>query len=399
MLLDAVVTVPTTNPAPVIDVVAAACVNPTTFGTLTGAGPVDTTMFTAEPAATLVPATGLWLITLPEGTVLLDAVVTVPSTKPAPVIADVAAACVLPTTFGTLTLAGPVDTTMLTAEPAATLVPATGLWLITLPDGTVLLDAVVTVPTTSPAPVIDVVAAACVKPTMFGTLTGAGPVDTTMFTAEPAATLVPATGLWLITLPAGTVLLDAVVTVPTTKPAPVIAVVAAACVSPTTLGTLTVAGPVDTTMFTAEPKFTLVPAVGLWLITLPDGTVLLDAVVTVPRTKPAPVIAVVAAACVLPTTFGTLTLAGPVDTTMFTAEPAATLVPATGLWLITLPDGTVLLDAVVTVPTTSPAPVIDVVAAACVNPTTFGTLTGAGPVDTTMFTAEPAATLVPATGL
>jgi hypothetical protein len=125
--LGAVVTVPTTNPALVIDVVAAACVSPTTFGTLTGAGPLDTTKFTADPAATLVPATGLSLITSPDGTVLLDAVVTVPSTKPAPVIAVVATACVSPTTFGTLTFAGPVDTTMFTADPAATLVPATGL--------------------------------------------------------------------------------------------------------------------------------------------------------------------------------------------------------------------------------------------------------------------------------
>jgi hypothetical protein len=164
------VTVPNTNPAPVIAVVAAACVNPTTFGTLTFDGPVDTTMFTAEPAATLVPATGLSLITSPDATVLLDALVTVPNTNPAPVIAVVAAACVSPTTFGTVTDAGPVDTTMFTAEPAATLVPATGLSLITSPDGTVPLGAVVTVPNTKPAPVIAVVAAACVSPTTFGTV-------------------------------------------------------------------------------------------------------------------------------------------------------------------------------------------------------------------------------------
>ena len=40
------------------------------------------------------------------------------------------------------------------------------------------------------------------------------------------------------------------------------------------------------------------------------------------------------------------------------------------------------LLAVVTVPTTSPALVIAVVAAAWVAPTTFGTVTCAGPVDT-----------------
>ncbi|HTV97886.1 MAG TPA: hypothetical protein VME42_17955 [Steroidobacteraceae bacterium] len=50
------------------------------------------------------------------------------------------------------------------------------------------------------------------------------------FTAEPLATLVPPAGLWLMTLPAATVLLDSMVTVPTTRPAPVIALLAAAWV-------------------------------------------------------------------------------------------------------------------------------------------------------------------------
>jgi hypothetical protein len=49
-------------------------------------------------------------------------------------------------------------------------------------------------------------------------------------------------------------------------------------------------------MLTAEPEFTLVPALGLSLITLPDAAVELLAVVTVPSTSPAPVMAVVAAA-------------------------------------------------------------------------------------------------------
>ena len=67
------------------------------------ADPEETTRFTAEPATTDVPAAGLSLITLPEGTVVLGAVVTVPTTNPAALMADVAAACVLPTTFGTTT--------------------------------------------------------------------------------------------------------------------------------------------------------------------------------------------------------------------------------------------------------------------------------------------------------
>ena len=44
------------------------------------------------------------------------------------------------------------------------------------------------------------------------------------------------------------------------------------------------------------PRITIVPATGLSLITLPDGTVLLAAIVTVPTTRPTLVIAVVAAA-------------------------------------------------------------------------------------------------------
>ena len=100
------VTVPTVNPAPVMAAAAAAWVSPTTFGTLTGAGPLETTSVTADPWATLVAAAGFSLMTLPEATVLLDWVVTVPTVNPAPVMAELAAAWVSPTTFGTLTVVG-----------------------------------------------------------------------------------------------------------------------------------------------------------------------------------------------------------------------------------------------------------------------------------------------------
>src|ERR1700731_2688910 len=86
---------------------------------------------------------------------------------------------------------------------------------------------------------------------------------------------------------------------------------------------------------------------------------------------------------------------GPVDTTRFTAEPRGAPVPAAGLSLITSPEGTVELDAVITVPTVRPAPVIAVVAADCESPTTLGTVTGAGPDDTVRLTAHPAPTLPP----
>ena len=69
--------------------------------------------------------------------------------------------------------------------------------------------------------------------------------------------------------------------------------------------------------------------------------------------------------------------AGPVDTTRFTAVPGETEVPDVGFCDITDPAGTVDEDWVVTVPTTSPAPVMAVEAADCVRPTTFGTDTDA----------------------
>src|ERR1700688_3509219 len=116
------------------------------------------------------------------------------------------------------------ETTRLTTDPVDTDAPATGLSLITLPEGTVLLDIIVTVPTTRPALVMAVVAAACVNPTTFGTNTCPDPVETTRLTAVARLTTVPATGLSLMTSPAGTVPLAAVETVPNTKPTFVIAV-------------------------------------------------------------------------------------------------------------------------------------------------------------------------------
>src|SRR5215210_668931 len=112
---------------------------------------------------------------------------------------------------------------------------------MTDPAGTALLDAVVTAPTVRPALVMADVAAAWARPTTLGTATCGGPEEMTRATALPVTTCVPATGDWLITAPAATVVLDAVVTAPTVRPAPVIADVAAACVSPTTLGTATCA--------------------------------------------------------------------------------------------------------------------------------------------------------------
>src|SRR5713101_2489739 len=101
---------------------------------------------------------------------------------------------------------------------------------MTEPAGTVVLEAVVTAPTVRFAPAIAVVAAACVRPTTFGTAPRGRPDDTTSAPALPVATCVPATGVRVSIDPGGPVVLLAVLTAPTLRFAPAIAVVAAACV-------------------------------------------------------------------------------------------------------------------------------------------------------------------------
>src|ERR1043165_7782306 len=122
-----------------------------------------------------------------------------------------------------------------------------------------------------------------------------------------------------MTDPAGTVVVVAVVTVPTIRPAFVMAVVAAVCVRPTTLGTATCGRPEETTSETALQTLTCVPLTGDWLMTGRAGTEVLVAVVTVPTTSPAFVIALDAAVCVRPTTLGTATCGRPDETTSETA--------------------------------------------------------------------------------
>src|SRR5690349_8294760 len=94
----------------------------------------------------------------------------------------------------------PSETTIATALPAGAVEPPVGVWLITVPAWTDVLAAVVTV-TVKPALVSDVVAAACVWPTTFGTATGGRPLETTKFIAVPTSTVRPSTGFWLMTIP------------------------------------------------------------------------------------------------------------------------------------------------------------------------------------------------------
>src|SRR5689334_21839746 len=71
-----------------------------------GAGPSEIVSATALPTDALEPSVGVWLITDPARIVDEKALVIPPTATPMPVIAVCAAACVMPTTVGTVTLAG-----------------------------------------------------------------------------------------------------------------------------------------------------------------------------------------------------------------------------------------------------------------------------------------------------
>src|SRR5438067_4028180 len=207
---------------------------------IVGAVPSETTIATLLPPAASDPPVGVWLMTLPAATVVLAAVVT-DTVKPAPVNDAVAAACVCPTTFGTDTGGGPLDTTRFTAVPTSTVSPLTGLWLITTPAGTVVLLCCVIVPTTSPFSRMMLIAVFAVFASPSGTPTTIGvivPSEIVRSTGELAGSTVPSSGFTNITVPMWNSVLLAEPTVPTVSPAFRIAVVAAASVRPFTGGTV-----------------------------------------------------------------------------------------------------------------------------------------------------------------
>src|SRR3954471_15516877 len=115
---------------------------------------------------------------------------------------------------------------MATALPGTRPTPAPGVELMTLPRGIVVLDPLVTAPSVSPAFWIAVVAAACVRPTTFGTSRSAGPSETVSATAVPGARVVPPTGDWLMIVPAAAASFTNVTEAAgTVRPAPTIAAV------------------------------------------------------------------------------------------------------------------------------------------------------------------------------
>src|SRR5437660_9363602 len=108
---------PTVRPPASTTIWADVFVSPTTLGTATDAGPEETPRVTVEFLATVVPATGVWLITSPTGTMSLATVVIRPRLRSLAWIVASAIVCDEPTTFGMITRTGPEETSKLIAEP------------------------------------------------------------------------------------------------------------------------------------------------------------------------------------------------------------------------------------------------------------------------------------------
>src|SRR4051794_2699296 len=100
-----------------------------------------------------------------------------------------------------------------------------------------MLDVVLIAPTVKPALVSALEAIACGLSVTSGTATCGRPEEITSATALPTTTSAPAAGDWLMTVPAGTVMLEVMVIAPTVRPTFVNALDALACGWPVTRGT------------------------------------------------------------------------------------------------------------------------------------------------------------------
>ena len=122
---------------------------PVTSGTSTL--PEDRTRSTVESRETSVPAPGRVSMTSPAGTSGEFSSMFEPAVRPASPIFCRASDSVSPSTSGTSTLSGPVDTIIVMRSPSDTCEPAAGSVSTTLPSS-ISSSAVISRPTTRPRP-------------------------------------------------------------------------------------------------------------------------------------------------------------------------------------------------------------------------------------------------------
>src|SRR4051794_25701637 len=146
-------------------------------------------MVTVDPAATVVPLCGVCEMTSPSDALVVSWFWTL-TWRPAPSMRDTAVSLSWPTTPGTDTSWGPLETISVTVVPRSTWVPADGRVSMTWPFAT-LCDGWSRVVAFSPSALSASLASLTDLSTTSGTATWPGPPDTTSVTVEPSSTFFP----------------------------------------------------------------------------------------------------------------------------------------------------------------------------------------------------------------
>src|ERR1700730_5183580 len=222
--------------------------------------------------------------------------------------------------------------------------PGAGLCRRTTPAFASSVVATGTVLVVKPASPSAAAASASLLPTTLGTAAMFEACATVRLTAPPACSGVPVAGDCESTVPGDCVVETRCVTVPTVRDALVSVASAAVWDWPVTAGTRTGAGPLDTSTVPGSPTCTSVPADGLVALTRPAGAVEFGCVLVV-GLKPALRSRATACAALRPSTLISAAVPGPLETTMLTRVPRATLLRGDGVSLDTRPLATVGLAA------------------------------------------------------
>src|SRR5919202_6533452 len=163
-----------------------------TSGTAVVFGPFDTVSVTVEPLGANVLPFGSWSVTVPEGS--FESLSTRSTRKPFAWSSELACAKGMPTTGGTATGAGPLETLIRTFEPFTTFTPGPGACATTVPGS--LSEYTSWASGLSPTDAIAAAASVELSPRTSGTRTFAAPVETKIVTELPLGVLFPCDGSW-----------------------------------------------------------------------------------------------------------------------------------------------------------------------------------------------------------
>ena len=215
----------------------------------------------------------------------------------------VASASVRLLTSGICEVPGPSETCSVITEPLPCWVPAAGLWPTTMPASA--SSSTFWRETAKPTPWRIDSALSNGLPTTFGTAIGFGPEETLTRTVVPTITSVPALGAVASTVLTGSSELTG--TTFGSRPAAVSSATAWSRLRPTSVGTRTFDGPVETTIVTKLPRSIRSPACGSCSKTIPGLTPSSFGRRSTSSFRPASLICWTARRSTLPSTSGTAT--------------------------------------------------------------------------------------------